>query len=331
MNTCLRNWEVEAALDGRISGQALTDLDLHVDHCASCANERRSLYSIRTALLESARAHAPDPLTLRRIRNSALRRADAAIKSPRPRRRLSYALVAALLVSLATATLYRIVSNPQPVATIVDVYAAPNASWSSRIEGGAKRVELREGTIDVVVHRKPGDPQVLVFVPDGVIEDVGTTFTVSVVSGNTESIRVSEGAVVFSKHDQAPIRVEAGSFWMASPPVHEIPSVIACSPSARESVPGDRVKRPGVLKQETSRPPPSHTPLSEASAIASIGLPSPSGAEEDTAYLRVITLLREGRRGEAKSAAGQYLQDYPNGFRRPEIERILQADAPPSH
>ena len=337
MNTCFRNWEVEAALDGRISGPALTDLDRHVDHCVSCATERRSLYAIRSTLLESARAHAPDAVTLRRIRNSTLRGADAAMKSPRPRRRLGYALVAALLVSLTAAANYRVVSTTRPVETIVEVFAAPNASWSSRVEGGAKRIELRDGSIDIVVHRKPGDPKVLLFVPDGEIEDIGTTFTVSVVSGHTESIRVSEGAVLFRKHYQAPIRVEAGSSWMAPAPEREPSPVAECSPAlastAGELLSDGRAKRPSDAKKDAStgsRSAPVIPPHEASSSPRLVDLQAPSGAEEDAAYLYIITLLREGRHGEAKSAAGKYLEDFPSGFRRPEVARIIEADAAPS-
>jgi hypothetical protein len=48
----------------------------------------------------------------------------------------------------------------------------------------------------------------------------------------------------------------------------------------------------------------------------------PEGLEEDTAYLRLVALLREGRREEAARAASDYLRRFPRGFRRPEVERL---------
>jgi hypothetical protein len=45
---------------------------------------------------------------------------------------------------------------------------------------------------------------------------------------------------------------------------------------------------------------------------------------EDATYLRVLELVREGRRFEAQLTAADYLSCYPNGFRRPEIERIAE-------
>ena len=50
--------------------------------------------------------------------------------------------------------------------------------------------------------------------------------------------------------------------------------------------------------------------------------------EEDLVYLRVLALLRDGRKGEAHLLAEDYLRRFPNGFRRPEIERIATLAAP---
>ncbi len=49
-----------------------------------------------------------------------------------------------------------------------------------------------------------------------------------------------------------------------------------------------------------------------------------SGLEEDIAYLRVIALLRDGRREEARLAAKDYLRRFPNGFRRVEVAAIAR-------
>jgi hypothetical protein len=47
------------------------------------------------------------------------------------------------------------------------------------------------------------------------------------------------------------------------------------------------------------------------------------GAAEDVAYLRVLALWRENRTEEVRSAARQYLMNFPNGFRRIEVEGLV--------
>jgi hypothetical protein len=43
---------------------------------------------------------------------------------------------------------------------------------------------------------------------------------------------------------------------------------------------------------------------------------------EDAAYLRIIALQRLGAGGETRRAAETYLQRFPTGFRRAEVERL---------
>jgi hypothetical protein len=46
-------------------------------------------------------------------------------------------------------------------------------------------------------------------------------------------------------------------------------------------------------------------------------------AAEDAAYLHWISLLRAGRRDEARAAGLDYLRRFPDAFRRPEVERVV--------
>lgn len=48
-------------------------------------------------------------------------------------------------------------------------------------------------------------------------------------------------------------------------------------------------------------------------------------AEEDAAYLRVVELLKEGRNVEARTAAGNYLELFPDGFRRREVRAVAES------
>lgn len=47
-------------------------------------------------------------------------------------------------------------------------------------------------------------------------------------------------------------------------------------------------------------------------------------SEEDTAYLRTLTLLRESRQSEARLAAQDVLRKFPFGFRNVEVERVAR-------
>ena len=67
-----------------------------------------------------------------------------------------------------------------------------------------------------------------------------------------------------------------------------------------------------------------HTGSAKPPAASAKPAASSSGLEEDLAYLRVIALVREGRREEARLAAKDYLRRFPQGFRRVEVERIAR-------
>ena len=43
---CPRSWEVEAARDGRLTGEARNSLELHLEQCETCAREQRIMHSL---------------------------------------------------------------------------------------------------------------------------------------------------------------------------------------------------------------------------------------------------------------------------------------------
>jgi hypothetical protein len=52
---------------------------------------------------------------------------------------------------------------------------------------------------------------------------------------------------------------------------------------------------------------------------------------EDESYLRIVALSRAGAVEDMRRAAQRYLQRFPTGFRRPEVERLAATrQAPPS-
>ena len=84
--------------------------------------------------------------------------------------------------------------------------------------------------------------------------------------------------------------------------------------------------KPAATAASAASAKPAATTASAAAAKpAASSKPATSGGlEEDLAYLRVIALLRDGRREEARLAAKEYLRRFPRGFRRVEVEGIAR-------
>ena len=55
--------------------------------------------------------------------------------------------------------------------------------------------------------------------PDGELEDIGTTFTVSAEDGRTTRVAVQEGSVVLRIHGQPPVAIGPGETWDGPRPV----------------------------------------------------------------------------------------------------------------
>lgn len=117
-------------------------------------------------------------------------------------------------------------SQPSPASqpalaseeTRVEVSTADGARYTRTTEAAVDRFELAEGTLRLRVQRPAGGRRVLVTVPDGEIEDVGTAFDVVVADRHTQRVSVHEGRVVVTLMDRAPVTVEAGKTWRRSPP-----------------------------------------------------------------------------------------------------------------
>ncbi len=312
---CPRRWELEASRDGRMSGAAARELSVHVASCRDCRAEQLALDALAGELGASAARAAPDELRLRRVRGLVLRRADQALTNPDPppRRWTQIALGIFAAASVAGAVVWRVSLHER--APFYSVREDPRGVWSSVSDAGVARVALRDGAIELSVHRSEGDPRLVVELPDGTLEDEGTRFRVSVADDRTQSIRVTEGAVTFRRPHELPLRIEAGSSWTA-------PLEVA----ARETGAARPTPEPEGAKSSHVPPSPPIEP-GPASSGAPFVAPSTVGPQsnaerEDRAYLEVLGLVREGREDEARAAANAYLRAFPHGFRRPEMERI---------
>lgn len=307
---CRRRWEAEAARDGRLTGASLASFLQHASQCKNCSREQRTLEELGTALV---RANVrTDELALRRVREQVLERVavrsyGASVTS----RSWWVAATAAVLGLVLVAIAGKLFLSRGHAAYVADITAAPKALWSREIASGTEQVTLRDGMLSLTVHRSANVRPVSLRVPDGVIDDMGTVFRVTVRDGHTCEIVVREGAVIFRRPGAQPLVLSSPSVW----------------------VPPDEAPRPRTRSLERASddaavpaPPRSSSASRSASGqrrkASSPGNVSP--ADEDFAYLRIVALRREGRSDEARLAAAEYLRSFPNGFRRTEVLALVR-------
>ena len=321
--TCHRKWQVEAESDGRLQGADVQSAARHRQHCAECADERRRLAELTDdfrRLPDSTR----DALSVRRSRQRLLSAFNESLLVP-PRR--PHGVYAALgLAATALAAFVLSSRKPLPSAAIppaVEVRAAAGTRWQISSTATLDRVELSEGVATLAVHPHPGR-RVVVQLPDGELEDLGTTFEVSVHEGNTDHIAVSEGRVWARLVGHPEFSLRAGEQWQklsaapAAPESAEAPNAPPSAPSARPTAPS-----------ASSGPHPSR---SAASSVPRLTPPKvldrDTAQDEDAAYLAVIALLNQQRYVEARRQARAYLLRFPNGFRRIEVLNVATSSEP---
>lgn len=266
-----------------------------------------------------------DQLSLRRLRGHVLEAADeATLAHGRGRPLVRWESLARLtLVLTFLGVIVALVRGHSPTTTFV-ARDLGGARWSAHDDGGVLRVDLLEGRLELHVDRPPGGKRVILHVPDGAIEDIGTTFRVSVARGRTERIDVDEGKVIARIGSEPAKALGAGEHWSALP-VTAPPSIVALpvdslpSASAPATI-GESAKPSSSTSKATDRPKPSRPPTSEDAGAE-------GASPEDRAYVEVLELLRAERVVEAREAAKRYVSRFPNGFRRKEMER-LAAEAP---
>jgi hypothetical protein len=357
---CPRLFEAEALRDGRLVGDELLAFERHVNVCHDCSREVEALQALGNALRGPALGPADaDQLHVRRERTRLLAAFDAALVPPERARSargflLGFAAVAALSVALFVYFRARSVAPELQATRAVVVHADSNASWSRRSEGAVEKILLERGALSIRV-----DPalslehkRLLVVLPDGELEDIGTIFTVSADAGRTTRVSVQNGSVVLRLHGQPPLALGAGDTWTPTPRAAAStcascePAPIAAPAPSTSSPPARRVPpASSALPQAAASPSPSVSVLPEpdsshdfraamsaldggdngaaAARFAAFLAAHPRDARaEDAAYLRVIALQRASDTSAMKDAAVQYLRRYPKGFRRAEVEAL---------
>ncbi|MEO8903113.1 MAG: FecR domain-containing protein [Polyangiaceae bacterium] len=333
MKPCARKWQVEAARDGRLSGKDRDSAERHRDTCAECAQAARELAALSNAMVQLP-ALTRDPITVRRTRQGLLSALNDAVVEPKLRRgsvrvALGVASVATLLTFLWFATARQ---TPRPVSTantasFVEVNANPQADWTEHLDHELDRIDFAGGSASFKVRPHPGR-RVIISLPDGELEDLGTIFSVLVRDRTTKHVAVSEGRVSLRLRGKAETVVSAGSSWDAegeTPPAPALEAAPAvASPSAARPVPSGASPsntRPTAVTTPAS---PAPTPPAASSAGVAPGKPDAQAVQaEDSAYLQVVALLRAGKQDEARAEAKQYLLHFPNGFRRVEVLNIV--------
>jgi hypothetical protein len=344
---CPRLFEVEAARDGRLTGAELASFERHMTGCPACLREAEALEDLAGALRSTPGDDGgADMLHARRERMRLLAAFDRALVAPERRssdRRwlLWPAAMAALVAGVLLVWRVRPVAQPFTHAQSAIVHADAATVWSERKEGNRERIVLRHGALWIHADHSSGEDRLLVELPDGELEDIGTTFSVSAEEGRTTGVTVQEGAVVLRIRGVPAVAIAAGDTWR--PEARPVPSAYAGSATPAEPTSSERpaLSAPAPSARPRTAAPSASAPESEPSvdfraAMAALDAGDSAGAAaafgsflvkhprdpraEDAAYLRIIALQRSGDDGSMRQAAQEYLRRYPEGFRRAEME-----------
>ncbi|HEY5242616.1 MAG TPA: FecR domain-containing protein [Polyangiaceae bacterium] len=340
---CPRLFEAEAMRDGRLSGAERASFERHLTTCSTCLREVESL----EGLAESLRASSPDDadeLRVRRERTRLLAAFDRVLVAPEGQRAARRLLWAAPVVALVVGVVvWRVRSGAQPSqASKAVVHPDDLAVWSEHMDAGGEKVVLERGALWIHVEHSSGDGRLLVVLPDGELEDTGTTFAVRVENGRTTRVTVEEGHVVLRLRGRSPVLVGPGDSWVASVPA---PAACASATSPSESAPTERLAPlpsaprlpPSAPVGSTLAPDPSvdfraamdsldvgdnHEAATKFASFLESHPRDPRA--EDAAYLRVIALQRSGDTSRMREAALAYLRLYPAGFRHAEVQPLAR-------
>jgi hypothetical protein len=345
MPSCPRLFEVEAMRDGRLAGAELASFERHMASCSACAREARELETLARSLRASS-SSGPDDLHVRRERTRLLAAFDRTLVAPE--RRWSpwrLRLVPAVFILLAGVllVLWRARPPEQLAAAPTVTVRGDGAIWSERAQSGTKELVLERGTLWIRVDSSTRAGRLLVLLPDGELEDTGTTFTVSAEHGKTTRVAVEEGSVILRIRGQTPVVIEAGKAWPFEPPpttpVHARSAApVEAVPSAAPPPPARSAPSPRAPTSAPAASAPAGDPSADfraAMALLNAGSAEAAGAfgrflaehprdprAEDAAYLRIIAFQRSGDSAATKGAALAYLRRYPKGFRRAEAEQL---------
>jgi len=330
---CPRTWEVEAARDGRLRAKDVDSLVRHLVGCEVCRRRQDQLAALGAVLRDLPPA-PDDLLAARRMRHRLFAEADQLVlQSPNKLRLRPWLIGSAVLVSSAAALVLALRvpgwlrSHAAPAATAtapvfasplqVQVEAQEGAVWHRTQVGSQIRIDLETGEIRASVGARRAGESLVIRLPDGEIEDLGTVLTVRVEQGRTTSVRVFEGRVRLRLAGGNALELAAGDDWGAPPQPKPEPAP-SCSTAAPDAAPRRRAS--ASTRQERRAEAATESPRKQDPAPSAEATTNPQqGREEDEAYLHMVALMREHRLVEARAAARDYLLRFPKGFRREEV------------
>ncbi len=330
MKPCSRKWQVAAARDGRLRGKDLSSAERHQDTCAECAQEARELGALSHSMLQLPTL-TRDAIAVHRTRQQLLSAFNESVLEPRGssiRVRAPWVLAgaAALLTSLWFVAVHKTSHSvaTASAASVVQVQASPGAHWTEHLDHELDRIDFSTGSASFRVRPHPGR-RVIVSLPDGEIEDLGTVFAVLVQDQVTRRVAVSEGRVSLRLRGRAETVLRAGEFWEVAAPLAEPnaapPAVVpAAARPSLSSTPLSNTRATPARPLGSDAPTPVGTVPPAAAANKTV---TESAQAEDDAYLHVVALLRAGKQEDARAEAKQYLLRFPNGFRRVEVLNIV--------
>lgn len=348
---CPRLFEAEAMRDGRLAGAERASFVRHTTACATCRREVDALEALGGALRAAPRDdERADELRRLRERTRLVAAFDRSLVAPgrgaSVMRRWLWPAVGAAMIAGAIIVV-RALSGPhvEPAASVV-VHAAAGAVWSKHPDGHREKLVLEQGELWIHVDHGRGATALVVALPDGELEDTGTTFTVTARDGRTTHVGVEEGSVLLRIRGRPPVQIRRAETWAAEPPAPAAP--FANAPAVTRALRRAQVARtapPPAARQSPAAAPamaPGDTDpaidFRAAVAVLDAGANREAAAAfahflaahprdpraEDAAYLQIIALQRAGAGEEMRRAADDYLRRYPAGFRRGEVEGLAR-------
>jgi hypothetical protein len=333
---CSRLFEAEAARDGRLTGVEREKFERHATGCVACARETAELAALAETL-RRPNVTPRDEFHAQREKTRLLAAFDRRLLTPpkNPRLQRLWLWSAATLVLLVAGLGLRPLRSggaPANVSTPPVAVRADSATvWSKRLEGTRELILLERGTLWIRVDHTQSERKVRVALPDGELEDIGTTFTVTAEEGHTSHITVQEGRVVLRLLNQSARTISAGEEWI--PPQRTPAPAPASASSVSQPSPDSGGHSSSVRASDAAA-----AEFRRALAALNRGDNAQAAQEfaeflqrhphdgrgEDAAYLRIIARQRSGDRAGLETAAADFLRRYPSGFRRAEVERLLR-------
>ena len=237
-------------------------------------------------------------------------------RPPRMVRRL--ALGATFFVASAAIVLLWSPWRQPPTAFLASVQSIDGGPilWARNVENGIEWLTLRDGAFRVRIRPHGAERRVVVHVPEGRIDDLGTIFDVRIQGGKTISISVLDGHVQLWFGGASGVILGTGEIWEAPPSRNAVPRPTTPIAPATKVEPQSAVTPQKVTSSERDHGGSPHR--------LALRKPANDDRSEDAAYLKVVDLLRSGQRDEARTVARDYVRRFPAGFRRTEMEAIAK-------